>query len=169
MVDCVFLAPARIDNQPVFRVGFPFEGLTNQPTHPRTGTIGPHQITGQNGVQFAVAFLYRGDNAFRLLMQIHQFSLGLNHHRSLRCYLLTQCTFQIRLIERHQLGMAIDGPTGIDPAKLTDIRTVHPHLLNPDPLEALIVQSHHLQDPQRFIIQRDGARQHQYVAVTIDH
>ena len=64
--------------------------------------------------------------------------------------------------------MAVDGPRGVDPAELAEMRAVHAHVGDDDLGERVLREPDHLQDAQRLVVERDRARRHPDVGQLVD-
>lgn len=169
VVDGLALALAGIDDQPVLTVALALEILADQAAHLRAGAIGAYQITGTQTMQTAVLGAQHGGDAFVVLGQILQLqptaatdiveALVLGTHRAL----------QIRLIEGHQLGVPIHTAAGIGTAELTDDRAMHAHFGDHHLVEGFFGEAGLLEDAQRLVVQRDGARHQEDVVSPVDH
>ena len=64
--------------------------------------------------------------------------------------------------------MPVDLPERVDPAELAEQRREHAHVRDRDLVEIALLEPRELQDPERLVVERDGARRHEDVRGLVD-
>lgn len=169
MVDGLPLAPAGIDDQPVLGVAVAFKFLADQAAHPGAGAIGADQVTGTYAMALAEFAAQPGEHAVVVLLQTFQLPPPAARHVGEAPRLDAQRTFQVGLVEGHQLGVAVEAARSVGAAELADHGAVHAHFGDHYFLEGVFRQAGQLQDTQCLVVEGNGAGHQQDVMDLVDH
>lgn len=159
----------RIDDEPVLGVGLAVELLADQLAHLRACTVRADQVAGTDRVRMAVLVGQRRNDAVAFVDETFERHPECDVHVVALAQPRAQAAFEIGLVERHEFRMAVERAERIDPREFTERGRAHPDVRDRHRVEIAFVDARHLQDAQRFVVERDGARRHEDPGRLVDH
>lgn len=159
---------SRIDDQPILRERLALEILSDQLAHDRAGAVGTDDVAGAHDVPCARPAVERGGDVVGVLVERDERHTERHSGRAVRGQSGTQASLQVRLIERHELRMAIDAPQRIDAPELAEPGRAHPDVRNRHRIEVGFVHPDVLQDAKRVVVERDRTRRHEDLRRPVD-
>ena len=113
---------ARVDDKPVFGIGFSYEFLSDQFPYERTCAIRPNQVFRHDETSPTVFFLDFGYNTVFPIDEIYEACTKPDVNIVKLAKSVSKPTLQIRLIERNQFWMAVNAARRCGARKLTEER-----------------------------------------------